>query len=190
LEKAYWERRYSLGGTSGAGSIGEFRTWKWKVIEEFLEEVNHVIDVGCGDLSFWEGRDCDDYVGIDISRIVIDENRKKRPHWKFFVRNAAQLVPDIKMPNVFCLDVLYHQMNPFFFGDILINLCEYSTDLIFVYTLVENPFGPNRRGDGIYQFFRPLEDYIPWVFGKKSFDLLELRRFMNSGMYIFKKIKD
>jgi len=54
----YWERHYSKGGSSGPGSIGNYRSWKWNTILEFENSIDDVIDIGCGDLSFWEGRNC------------------------------------------------------------------------------------------------------------------------------------
>ena len=52
-EAAYWEIHYHLGGTSGAGSVDKYRAWKWEAITTYLPKVEHVVDVGCGDLSFW-----------------------------------------------------------------------------------------------------------------------------------------
>ena len=72
----YWEQRYSKGDTSGPGSIGKAREWKWSIIDEEIPLIDSVIDLGCGNLAFWEGR-CPpkDYVGIDISPTIIRKNR-------------------------------------------------------------------------------------------------------------------
>ena len=59
----YWENRYESGGTSGKGSIGQLRAWKWQVIEDYAGPVDDVIDVGCGDLSFLEGKTSEKYTG-------------------------------------------------------------------------------------------------------------------------------
>lgn len=75
----YWENRYRKGGTSGAGSTGEYRKWKWGIIESYVGNVDDVLDVGCGDLSFWEGRDCPKYLGLDISPTIIEKDRQLRP---------------------------------------------------------------------------------------------------------------
>ena len=75
----YWNERYASGGTSSTGSIGTSKKWKWRVIDCFIPKIDHVIDVGYGDLSFWEGRDSKYYTGIDVSKTVIEENQKKRP---------------------------------------------------------------------------------------------------------------
>ena len=68
VEEQYWDQRYIAGGTSGAGSIGDDRDFKWNVVDRHVLFLQSVVDVGCGELSFWEGRDCEDYTGIDISK--------------------------------------------------------------------------------------------------------------------------
>ena len=50
--KQYWEQRYASGGKSGIGSIGEIAKTKWTIIKQYFNNINDVIDVACGDLSF------------------------------------------------------------------------------------------------------------------------------------------
>jgi hypothetical protein len=216
-KKEYWEERYASGGTSGQGSIGASREWKWKVINSFFPKINHVIDVGCGDLSFWEGRDCEDYLGIDISETVIKENREKRPEWSFIISKAETHVEGLKSECVFCFEILFHIMSDEVFTAILENLCRYSTKYIIIHTWIRNPFTirnqvkkillATARGrikwglttlarsistpytDGRYQYFRPLEQFI-YIFKECGFTLIEKREnpIDNIGaIYLFKK---
>ena len=85
---SYWEERYASGSDSGKGSIGDIRKWKWSIINTYLHHVKEVIDIGCGDLSFWEGVKCLDYVGIDISPTIIKANMAKRPDWIFITASV------------------------------------------------------------------------------------------------------
>lgn len=216
MEEEYWEKRYASGGTSGPGSIGVDREWKWKVITEFLPTIDHVIDIGCGDLTFWEGRDCEDYTGIDVSKTIVNRNRIKRPKWSFINAPAERYINDLKKECVFCFDVLFHIMNSKFFLKILNNLCLYSTNYIFIHTWINNPFSRrnqikhilyylrklNVRGilatlkiaiftpytDGKYQYFRPVEKYM-YIFEKNGFKLIDMKINPNKigGFYIFKK---
>jgi 2-polyprenyl-3-methyl-5-hydroxy-6-metoxy-1,4-benzoquinol methylase len=137
--EGYWDERYASGGESGSGSIGPSRTWKLDVIDCFLPQIDHVIDVGCGDLSFWEGRSCKHYTGIDISKAIIEKNREKRPDWNFIVSPAETHVEGLKSECVFCLDVLFHIMNDKTFIAVLNNLCRYATKYIIIYTWIRNP---------------------------------------------------
>ena len=201
VEERYWEQRYFTGGTSGPGSVGVEKAWKWCLIDQFVPVLDQVLDVGCGDLSFWEGRNCVDYVGIDISKTVIEKNLMKRPTWQFINANADKRLDGLKKDVVFCLDLLFHIMDTKTFLKILMNLCYYSTNYICIHTWKYNPFdmknqikqlphyllnlkpikainalnkllGTSKKiTDAKYQYFRPLESYLN-IFKKYGFNLL------------------
>jgi 2-polyprenyl-3-methyl-5-hydroxy-6-metoxy-1,4-benzoquinol methylase len=203
-EAAYWEIRYDLGGTSGAGSVGDSRAWKWEAITKYVSEVEHVVDVGCGDLSFWEGRECQDYTGIDISTTVIAKDRRLRPGWTFIASPGERRVEELHKDCVFCLDLLFHVMEDENFHAILDNLCYYSTNYIFIYNWWRNPWAEAARGrdsgkgseteatiphtDGKYQYFRALEQHLQ-VFDNNRFQLVDAPKY-NDGigaLYVLKK---
>lgn len=186
-EEHYWTRRYAKGLPSG----GYEKEWKWAVIEEFLPNLDHVIDVGCGDISFWDGRDCKDYTGIDIAKNILDRNRERRPGWSFIHSPAERRIPNLRKPVVLCVSLLFHIMSDERYVRILDNLCCYSSEWILIHTWIENPFGGRDEGpftDGVYQTFRRFEDYLH-IFRREGFRLLALRRNPNGvgAFYIFKK---
>ena len=202
MEKPWWERRYGRGGVSGPGSVGRGRAWKWDVITSHIGELDHVVDVGCGDLKFWKGRDCHDYLGIDIACNIIAKNRVKRPRWKFICANAKDRQEKVKGIIVLCLDLLFHIMDTNHFVNILENLCHYSTEWIFIYTWSINPFthGPNKEKwrkmgktvtDDKFQYYRPLRRYMG-IFKKQGFRLMETRWPPWGGIgeiFVFRKLK-
>jgi 2-polyprenyl-3-methyl-5-hydroxy-6-metoxy-1,4-benzoquinol methylase len=138
----YWDKRYSSGGTSGEGSIGFLRDFKWDVIEKHVGKVSDVIDVGCGDLSFWDGRDCDKYVGIDGSEVIIQKNMLKRPNWNFVVSYSDnEMISMLYQADVvFCFDMLFHIMDDEVYEKTIENLARFSKKYIFIYTWDVNPF--------------------------------------------------
>jgi SAM-dependent methyltransferase len=141
----YWETRYGKGGSSGAGSIGGSRRWKWNLIHSYAANVDDVIDIGCGDLRFWEDHEIDlpesfRYFGLDISSTIVQHNRTSHPTWIFHVGNASCPIPGLQGRIVLCLDVLFHIMDDDAFVGILENLCHYSLDWIFIFTWWRNPF--------------------------------------------------
>lgn len=189
-EKDYWENRYARRGTSGAGSIGSERTWKWNIISRYLPKPNHIIDVGCGDLQFWEGRDCRDYVGIDISEEIIMRDIRAKPDWTFYNTPAQVLIKGLCRNNVFCLDLLFHIMTEEAFVQILLNLCSYSADLIFIHNWSRNPFEGTNPTDGLYQYFRLLDNYQS-IFDNEGFKLIDkkLNPLNQIGvMYVLKRM--
>jgi len=217
IEEQYWEQRYSFGGNSGLGSIGKDRDWKWFIIDKYVPKLKDVLDVGCGDLSFWEERSCLHYVGIDISKIIIKKNYNKRPDWKFIWSNAENRIEGLNKEVVFCFDLLFHIMNEKSFLEILLNLCYYSTNFIFIHTWGKNPFNKSskirqfkyqfkkfkfknafktfatiinsrKNTDEKYQYFRPLEKYF-YIFEDQGFKLIERINNPNKigTLYVFKR---
>ncbi|MBA7476604.1 hypothetical protein ES707_11992 [subsurface metagenome] len=215
-EHNYWEDRYSKGGTSGQGSVGTIRQWKWQTISEFCPCIDHVIDIGCGDLSFWEDKTCEDYIGIDISQTIVNHNRITHPKWNFIVSPADAYIDGLKKDCVLCLDVLFHLMDFKSFKAVLNNLCLYSSKYIFISTWINNPFRRKyllsiavshfyklhfKLGllalkaslftpytDGYYQYFRPLETYFT-VFKEYGFSLVGKRIYSDNvnSIYVFKR---
>jgi len=146
LKLNYWEARYRGGDSSGQGSIGAAREWKWQIIHSYVENIDEVIDVGCGDLSFWEDKDCPSYLGLDVSPTIIQRNMHKRPHWEFLVSKAEDKIPGRTARIVFCFDLLFHVMTDDTYYQILENLCAYAREWIFISTWSKNPFGLLRFG--------------------------------------------
>lgn len=138
----YWDFNYQQGFTSGPGSIGPVREFKWAILNKSGANLQHVIDVGCGDTSFWGNKSCQKYLGIEQSKYQCGRNRILHPDWGFVCIPAETLLSDkIKSaPTVFCIDVLFHILGSVEYLQILRNLASYSTEYIFIYTWKYNPF--------------------------------------------------
>jgi len=199
-EKDFWNTKYAEGGISGRGSIGKYRNWKWGRIFEKIRYFDSVIDVGCGDLSFWQHpiakkiinySEDFKYTGIDISDHIIKRNRKFAPKFDFICNPAHVLCNIEKAKVVLCLDLLFHIMDDFRFELALDNLCKYSDEWIVVYTWENNPF--ELQGiftDGKSQYFRRLNDYRI-IFDLNDFDMVNnyFVPFDDFGMiYFFRKM--
>lgn len=165
----YWDKRYKNGGDSGKGSIGRHRDWKWHVIEKYAGSVNHVADIGCGDLSFWNGRDCLDYIGLDLSKVIYQKNILKRPRWLFFNHNASKYNSEISGDIVFCLDCLFHILDEFEYKQTISNLCKYSSDWIFIFTWRKNPFTTWKYALN-YLITKQWKDLFPSLMKRKTTD--------------------
>lgn len=190
IKMGYWDKRYSKGGTSGLGSTNELAKWKWNIIYQYIPKIDRVIDFGCGDLSFWNHKFCEDYVGVDTSKTIIRKNRKRYPN-KTFIRYQPDSVMSFpQRPIVLCMDVLFHIMNDVEFINTLKSLCRCSTNHIIISTWMNNPMYP-RITDGKYQHYRPLLDYDS-IFKNAGFQLIGTHDYSDeiNAIYIFKKVNE
>lgn len=168
-ERNFWNKKYREGGSSGRGSIGLYRNWKWNKIKESIgTDYNSLIDLGCGDLTFWNHpiakkimrQRIFEYTGLDISDEIITKNRIRFPNLKFFNWPAQIEFEMVHAQIVFCLDLLFHIMNEKDFNLILENACKYTSQFLVIYTWFKNPFKElNAVTDGKSQCFRNLADY-------------------------------
>lgn len=192
---SFWEERYKRGGTSGKGSVGGYRKWKWKVIKQFVNiKDKTVLDVGCGDLSFLKGQKFRGYLGIDISPTIIKRNRKKRPDLSFavedvtnpnmevysLVSNDVSLIFDV----VLCMDLLFHIMKEGDFKNLLRNLNRWTGEYLFVVNWCKNPL-PYLHDN--YQYFRDLSLYLDWLTNLKLVDTFRKKNDPYNMIYVFRR---
>lgn len=102
-----WRYRHFPERGSGIGSREGNLVYKRRLlIEQGVESVSSVLDVGCGDLEVVKGLKISHYIGIDQSAEAIDIARCTRPDWQFRHGSAAD-APTADM--VLCFEVLIHQ---------------------------------------------------------------------------------
>lgn len=65
----YWINRYKDGGNSGHGSYGELSRFKADILNDFVDQnnVNTIIEYGCGDGNQLKLAKYPHYIGFDIS---------------------------------------------------------------------------------------------------------------------------
>ena len=138
----YWEQRYKKS-PAGIATVGHARDWRWKIIARYTGGLDDVIDFGCGDLGFWSGRDCLNYLGIDISERVVETNREARPGWKFIVSDSSTPLR-LRARVVLCIELLCHLMEEEDFVATLDNLAACCGEWLLISTWSTNRFGSLR----------------------------------------------
>ena len=157
--KNYWNTRYMFGGGSGYTEKDfkdNYTSYVWSLIDKYMGKQTDIIDVGCGDLIFWNGRDCEKYFGIDISPIIVERNRKIRPNWTFLVSSCGAK-HNINAETVICMNTLYHIMDDTEYYKTLNNLTDWTKKWLVVLTWRVKP--KNIKKDDYYQKYR---DFIPF----------------------------
>lgn len=133
--RSYWEERYKNGGNSGVGSYGKFAEFKAEVINSFVKdnEIESVIEFGCGDGNQLKLADYPHYIGFDVSKTSIALCRE------MFARDAAKsfhLIDEYAGETAdltLSLDVIYHLIEDDIFEYYMHQLFDSATRFVIIY---------------------------------------------------------
>jgi SAM-dependent methyltransferase len=208
-----WEDHYKSGGKSGDPSdYAKSREWKHTIIARYCDiKNNSIIDIGCGDLQFWQGRRPAKYTGIDISPTIIAAHTEKYPERTFICASSDETL-NISADMVMCFDMLWHIMDDNVYADTISNMKFYSKKYIIIYTWNSNPFNRGllhrifnaivkfkrthkldlsiTTDDGGYQKYRPFKKLAKEIFNG-DFELIDEYtndKWKFGSMYVFRKV--
>jgi SAM-dependent methyltransferase len=127
--KRFWNERYqtlpALG--SGVGSRGWAAVIKQDIFRRIIaaNNIRTIVDIGCGDMCWYtEGLLTDlEYIGVDISDLIIRKNKERFPELTFITQDIAKDYPKgIEADLCICFDMLLHQCDERQFDNALRNL--------------------------------------------------------------------
>ena len=141
----YWEDRYFYGGNSGKGSYFENAAEKADYLNAKINQYNidTIVDIGCGDgnnLKLFESRN---YYGFDVSRTIIDYNKKlydqdKNKKFILIDDNFEKILMDVRnrkdTKNLMCVsfDVIGHLVEDNVYRDHLENFSSLNPDYLII----------------------------------------------------------
>lgn len=135
----YWERRYLYGGTSGAGSYNRLADFKARIINQFVrdENINLVIEWGCGDGNQLKQAVYPQYIGYDVSEKAIAKCKEifREDKTKEFIWSGSpDFDSDIKGELALSLDVIYHLLEDDVYELYMRRLFKSSTKYVCIYS--------------------------------------------------------
>lgn len=160
---SYWDKRYAAGGDSGEGSYGAWADYKAKVLNVFVAEnnVESVIEWGCGDGNQLTLARYPKYLGLDVSGSAVDrcvatfaEDRSKSfyaYHNDRFVDNARVFRADLALS----LDVVYHLVEDDIFEAYMRRLFTSARRFVVVYSTNDE-----RKQEGPHVTHRQFTDWV------------------------------
>ncbi|AKC88360.1 hypothetical protein WQ53_11620 [Pseudoxanthomonas suwonensis] len=132
----YWERRYALGGDSGAGSYGESAAYKATALNAFVEAhaIQSVIEFGCGDGNQLTLTRYPRYLGVDVSCSAVERCRSmfERDPTKSFITTREYAGETAQL--ALSLDVLYHLVEDSIYEDYLRTLFAAGREYVIIYS--------------------------------------------------------
>ncbi len=167
----YWENRYRSGGNSGAGSYNNLAEYKGEVINAFVAEnnINSVIEYGCGDGNQLKYFNFSHYTGYDVSETVIKKCKEtyKNDQSKVF-KTLREYQPD-KAELTMSLDVIYHLVEDDVFFDHMTKLFDTSKHFVIIYS--SNSDNHENNGVADHVRHRKFSDWIERE--RKEFKLIK-----------------
>jgi hypothetical protein len=155
----YWEKRYSAGGDSGAGSYAFFAEFKADVLNRFVSthHVQTVIEFGCGDGNQLTLAKYPSYLGFDVSATAISHCRKRFPSdsQKSFrlMSEFAGETADLALS----LDVIYHLVEDAVFEQCMHTLFRSGSRYVIIYA---SDTDDNRGYEGTHVKHRKFTQWI------------------------------
>jgi len=194
--KKYWEIRYAIGGNSGQGSCGKLAEFKAKIINEFVKEneINKIIELGCGDGNQLSLFKIDNYIGLDVSKTAIEKCReifRKDKTKSFFLYDPYCFKDKYNSQTELSLslDVIYHLIEDDIFELYMKHLFLFSNKFVIIYSSNSNdnsifspPHYKNRQFSGWIKVNLP-----EWKLIKKIKNKYPDKS--NSDFYIYKKVR-
>lgn len=133
--ETYWDQRYCNGGNSGAGSYNHLAEFKAEIINEFIVEnnVESVIEFGCGDGNQLKYANYPSYIGFDVSPTAVnlcnhmfaDDTNKSFATLDKYEEQKADLV--------LSLDVIFHLVERYIYNDYMRRLFLASKKYVIIY---------------------------------------------------------
>ncbi len=133
---SYWEERYAKGRTSGEGSYGKLAEFKAQVLNQFVlkNNINTVIEYGCGDGNQLRLANYPSYIGFDVSRTAVERCRNlfRDDKTKIFeiITNYKNETSELTLS----LDVIYHLVEDCVFDEYMKRLFLSSSRFVIIYS--------------------------------------------------------
>ena len=178
----YWDKRYLRRGNSGAGSYGRLAEFKAEVLNRFVSEQNiqTVIEFGCGDGHQLSLACYPHYIGIDVSSTAVSlcqkrfstaEDLKFLTLFDYLGKEECRPVAELSLS----LDVIYHLVENDVFDRYMATLFDASTRYVIIYS--SNDDRPYQAGHHVRH--RKFQDWIE----KNRTDWTLLRHIPNKYPY-------
>jgi hypothetical protein len=138
----YWDRRYTEGGTSGAGSYGELGTAKAEFLNAFVHErdLHSVIEFGCGDGHQLSLANYPSYIGLDVSRTAVQMCQRQfanDPTKSFFLYDGSCFTDRFGLFTAelaLSLDVIFHLVEDQIFESYMTHLFAAARRFVVIYS--------------------------------------------------------
>ncbi|MDO5510418.1 MAG: class I SAM-dependent methyltransferase [Weeksellaceae bacterium] len=191
--ESYWERKYTAGKNGGKGSMRNLGAFKASIVNNFISEnnINSVIDWGCGQGQMVSMIKAVNYIGIDLSRTAIrrckkriaGDEHKQFLHYSMYKGQQAELS--------LSMDVLCYQPTQHTYQEHLQQLFGSSTKWVIIYAydgqMQHSVHCHSRRFLPDIEHWFPDFELAQFIPNKYPFSATDSSNTSYSDFYIFRK---
>jgi trans-aconitate methyltransferase len=191
--KKYWEERYQKGGNSGNGSYGFLADFKANIINNFIIEndIKSVVELGCGDGNQLSLLKMEEYLGLDVSKKIVNECKKKFPQYSFEYSETFKKKKNQNFDLTLSLDVIFHLVEDITYEEYMKKLIDLDGKYLIIYSCNfkdNGTFGTHVKPRIFTDHSLLKEKYQQIKFIKNQYPSTNHKKGSFSDFYIFKKI--
>jgi 2-polyprenyl-3-methyl-5-hydroxy-6-metoxy-1,4-benzoquinol methylase len=153
--RGFWDDRYAEQPDhgSGLGSQGLPLIYKQQILKQTVQRLNpsSILDIGCGDQFLTENVPDDIYTGIDLSPVIIEQNRRKYPKRNYIAGDfLSESLPQFDL--IISFDVTIHLDNVECYRTLVDRAISCTKD----WGIISGYEGPPKYGSDITFYHEPL----------------------------------
>lgn len=189
--KIYWENRYNNGQTSGNGSYGFLANYKSEIINNYIIEnkIKSLLEYGCGDGNQLSMINCEEVIGVDVSKTAIDKCIKLMPNREFHVLSGDKFI-NKKTDLLLSLDVIFHLVEDSIYENYMNNIINHSSEHLIIYSANfddNKTFGSHVRTRNFTNHKKLNEDYMLIRIEKNKFPSTDHKTGSFSDWFFYRK---
>lgn len=190
--KKYWEERYVKGGNSGNGSYGFLASFKADIINKFIQKyhVKNIVELGCGDGNQLSLLKMENYLGLDVSKKIINECKKKFPQYNFEYSETYKKHENQNFDLALSLDVIFHLVEDITYQEYMNKLIDMNAKYLIIYSCNfkdDGTFGIHVKPRVFTEHQLLKENYNQIAFIKNQYPSTNHKKGSFSDFYIFEK---
>lgn len=137
--KEFWEQRYKEGLSSGTGSYFHLAQFKAEIVNNFVdnEKIEKIIEFGCGDGNQLSLMNYKIYVGVDVSKTIIEQNKilfGTDNTKKFYTTDEKDVYMSEQYDLSISLDVIFHLTEDIVYEEYMRDLFNSSKKYVIIYS--------------------------------------------------------
>jgi len=135
--KKYWNDRYISGGNSGDGSYGEQAIIKANYVNNIIDKYNihSVVDMGVGDGNQLDLLNINNYIGYDISDVIINRLKLKYNNDNTKTFKHVSEYTNMNTDLMLSMEVIFHLIDDDMYDDYMTMMFNSDSKYILIFTM-------------------------------------------------------